>query len=310
MERAIIRSSGFRGPNKPANWVRVVGVTMNLNRTLSQWVDKTLPLSTAKRLRKARKSALVWWYRKDLNRLATVCDTDKWGTHWYTQHYDRYFRPMRSRRLNVLEIGVGGYESSDLGGGSLRMWKAYFSKSQIVGIDLYDKSHFSESRIDVRQCDQTDKDGLVRLSKEYGGFDIVIDDGSHFNEHVIQSFEVLFPLLRTGGIYVVEDVQTAYWSSFGGGINSPGASIKYFKALVDGLNHAEYPIPSYKPTYYDENIVEIAFFHNLVFICKGKNDEKTNCPDLIQDEIADSEPGSLNIGRVGVMSNGRQDVRD
>lgn len=185
----------------------------------------------------------------------------------------------------MLEIGVGGYESSHLGGGSLLMWRAYFRSSRIVGIDIHDKRHFSQHRIDVRQCDQTDKEGLTRLSAEYGGFDIVIDDGSHLNEHVINTFEVLFPLLRPGGIYVVEDTQTAYWPSFGGGMKHPNSSMEYFKGLVDGLNHVEYPVPDYRPTYFDQNIVEISFLHNLVFIRKGSNDEKTNCPDMIQSEI-------------------------
>jgi hypothetical protein len=193
---------------------------------------------------------------------------------------------MKSRPLNVLEIGVGGYEYSELGGSSLRMWRSYFPKSRIVGIDIYDKRHFSEDRIDIRQCDQTDEDALKRLCQEYGGFDIVIDDGSHFNGHVIQTFEVLFPFLRPDGIYVVEDLQTAYWPSYGGGINAPRSSMTYFKSLVDGLNYVEFPIAQYEPTFYDLNIVEIAFVHNLVFIRRGTNDEKTNCPDQIQHEIA------------------------
>jgi demethylmacrocin O-methyltransferase len=259
---------------------------LNVRQKLREWVDRTFPPPMAKRLKRAAKAVPAWWYRDDLTRLAVLYGTDKWGTHWYTPHYDRYFRPMKSRRLNVLEIGVGGYESPEAGGRSLRMWKAYFRKSQIVGIDLYDKSYFSEHRIDVRQCDQTDKDSLIRLCEEYGGFDIVIDDGSHINEHVVQSFEVLFPLLREGGIYVAEDIQTAYWPSYGGGINGPRTSMKYFKDLADGLNHMEYPIPDYRPTYYDQNIVEISFFHNLVFIRKGKNDEKTNCPEHIQSGIS------------------------
>jgi hypothetical protein len=259
---------------------------LNVRLKLREWVDRTFPPPMAKRLKRAAKAVPAWWYRDDLTRLAILYGTDKWGPHWYTPHYDRYFKPMKSRRLNVLEIGVGGYESPEVGARSLRMWKAYFRKSQIVGIDLYDKSYFSEHRIDVRQCDQTDKDSLKRLCEEYGGFDIVIDDGSHINEHVIESFEVLFPLLREGGIYAAEDIQTAYWPSYGGGINGTRTSMKYFKDLVDGLNHMEYPIPDYRPTYYDQNIVEISFFHNLVFIRKGKNDEKTNCPEQIQGGIS------------------------
>jgi hypothetical protein len=239
----------------------------------------------------ANRLLLGWWCPNDLNRLARLYGTDKWGEHWYTRHYERYFRAIRNKRLNLLEIGVGGYDSPTRGGRSLRMWKAYFPKAQIVGIDIHDKTALREPRIDIRQCDQTDAEALKKLSDEYGGFDIVIDDGSHINEHVIRTFEVLFPLLRPEGFYAVEDTQTACWPTWGGGVNAPGSSISYFKGLVEGLNHAEYPILGYKPTFFDQNVVEVAFFHNLVVICKGRNDEPSNSADLIKKELEQQDSG-------------------
>jgi hypothetical protein len=230
--------------------------------------------------------------RHYLNRLARIFGTDKWGDHWYTEHYDRYFKPLRFRRLNVLEIGVGGYDLPFEGARSLRMWKAYFPKGRIVGIDIQDKTAWRERRIDIRQCDQTDTDALKKLSEEYRGFDIIIDDGSHINQHVIATFEVLFPLLRPNGIYAVEDTQTACWPTWGGGIQNPGNAIAYFKRLVDGLNYAEYPIAGYRPTYFDQNIVEISFFHNLVIIRKGRNDEPSNCSQFIQHELESMAPSA------------------
>ncbi len=223
--------------------------------------------------------------RVNLSRLALYFETDKWGDHWYTQHYQRYFRPLRKQRLNLLEIGVGGYEDAKRGGESLRMWKAYFPNARIVGIDLADKTHFREPRIDIRQCDQTDADKLTRLSAEYGGFDIIIDDGSHLNEHVIKTFGILFPLLRPNGIYAVEDTQTSYWPTWGGGIDNPRSLMAFFKSLVDGLNHVEFPIEPYVPTHFDRNILEIAFFHNLIIVRKGDNSERANLPVLIQREL-------------------------
>jgi hypothetical protein len=254
---------------------------------LRSWLRENLSRSNYRRLVRIARPILGRWHRNDLNRLASSLGSDKWGNHWYTQHYRRYFEPLKSKRLNVLEIGVGGYGDLDMGGASLCMWKAYFRKSRIVGIDLYDKSHLSERRIDIRQCDQTDSEALARLSREYGGFDIIIDDGSHLNEHVIKTFQVLFPLMRQNGIYVVEDTQTAYWPTWGGGIGNPQTSMAFFKSLADGLNHVEYPIPNYQPDYFDQNIVEVAFFHNLIFICKGNNNEKANEPGLIQQELTE-----------------------
>lgn len=196
---------------------------------------------------------------------------------------------MRGKRLNLLEIGVGGYEDSEVGAESLRMWKCFFRKGQVVGLDLCDKTRFREDRIDIRVGDQTDTELLRRLSTEYNGFDIIIDDGSHLNEHVIKTFGVLFPLLRPNGIYAIEDIQTSYWPTWGGGIDNPRSSMAYFKGLIDGLNHVEYPVEGYAPSYFDQNIVEMSFFHNLIIIRKGDNIEKSNSPKLIQHELEASE---------------------
>ena len=249
--------------------------------TLKATIQDPLPASYHRMVRKFK----IWRMRNDLNALAAEFKTDKWGSHWYTQHYDRYFRPLKDKRLNILEIGIGGEGYPHLGGESLRMWKAYFRRSQIVGIDLYDKSKLREARIDTHRCSQDDSQAFIRLSNQYGGFDIIIDDGSHMNEHVIKTFHTLFPIMRPNGIYVVEDIQTSYWRAFGGGLANPHTSMQLFKSLTDGLNHSEYPIEGYEPNYFDKNIAGIAFFHNLVFILKGKNDEKTNAPHLLNREL-------------------------
>lgn len=250
--------------------------------TLKATIQDRLPPSYHRLARRFK----LWRLRNDLTKLASAFKTDKWGSHWYTQHYERYFKPIKDQRLNVLEIGIGAYDGLVEHGQSVRMWKAYFHKSQIVGIDIEDMTRLREDRIDIRQCDQTDSDALTRLSNEYGGFDVIIDDGSHINEHVIKTFHTLFPLMRPKGIYVVEDTQTAYWPTWGGGITNPHSSMAFFKSLADGVNYSEYPIKDYEPNYFDRNIVEIAFFHNLVFIRKGMNEEKCNVPRFIENELA------------------------
>jgi hypothetical protein len=72
---------------------------------------------------------------------------------------------------------------------------------------------------------------------------------------------------------------------------NPKSSMAFFKNLVDGLNHVEYPIKDYRPDYFNRNIVEISFLHNLIFIHKGNNRERANAPDLIQREL---DPGHGN----------------
>ena len=220
----------------------------------------------------------------DLPALASYFGTDKWGDHWYAQHYQTFFAPLRRRRLRLLEIGVGGYADPRRGGASLRMWKAYFPKARIVGIDISDKSPHDEARIRTVVGSQDDEAFLTRLSAQEGPFDIVIDDGSHLNRHVIRSFEILFPLLAENGFYVVEDLQTSYWREFGGAPaedRTAPTSMNFFKALADTLNHREFhPRPAgWEPHPLGRHIVAMHFFHNLVFVEKGRNDERSNRND-------------------------------
>lgn len=218
-------------------------------------------------------------YGRDLCRLAKLYGSDKWGTHWYTPHYEFHFARLRRRRLTVLEIGVGGYDRPRVGGASLRMWRAYFPRSRVFGVDVYDKSFHDERRIKTFQGSQSDPAFPRRVADTIGGIDIIIDDGSHVNTDVLTSFEVLFPLLHDGGIYVIEDTQTAHWEEFGGRrgpATPPDTSLGFVKTLVDGLNYEEFGVDGYRPTYYDQHVVSLHFYHNLIFIYKGQNLEGSN----------------------------------
>ena len=54
----------------------------------------------------------------NLKKLALAYYTDKWGVHKYAPHYETYFTPLRKKKLNILEIGIGGYDDPEMGGGS------------------------------------------------------------------------------------------------------------------------------------------------------------------------------------------------
>jgi hypothetical protein len=219
-----------------------------------------------------------WRHRADLVVLARQFGTDKWGRHWYARDYQHHFAPLRKRPLTLLEIGVGGYHELDKGGASLRMWKAYFPKARIFGLDLFDKRGLEEERIRIFQGSQDDARVIEGIVAETGPLDIVIDDGSHHNTHVRATFELLFPHVREGGIYVVEDLQTSYWPKFGGSldVDAPSTSMAMFKRLADGLNHAERIEPGYTPTFLDLNVRSVHFYHNMVFVYRGRNDEGSN----------------------------------
>ncbi|MET7682445.1 hypothetical protein [Streptomyces sp. NPDC005423] len=214
----------------------------------------------------------------DLCKLATHFKTDKWGTHKYAQHYQRYLQHLKDEEFNLLEIGIGGYNRAGQGGASLRMWKHFFPRAQIFGMDIQDKSFVDEDRITTFVGDQSDPESLLAIQEKIGRLDVIIDDGSHRSPHVVTTFHTLFPLLTDGGIYAVEDTQSSYWPEWMGSedLDSPDTSMGLLKRLTDGLNYEEFVDDDYEPTYFDRNIRSVHFFHNLVIIEKGVNAEGSN----------------------------------
>ncbi|PVG84607.1 methyltransferase [Nocardioides gansuensis] len=231
-----------------------------------------MPTEETRQERRARLSGY------DLTQLAQEFKTDKWGLHRYTPHYQRHLEHLRDREFVLLEIGVGGYQRRGRSGRSLRMWKWFFPKARILGLDIEDKSHVDGGRIRTFMGDQSDPAVLQRIVDEEGAPLVVIDDGSHQPAHVRASFAHLFPLLPDDGIYCIEDTQTSYWPEWGGQLDlrARGTSMDLVKDLVDGLNHEEFLLEDYQPSYTDQWVRSVHCYHNLVVVEKGDNREGTN----------------------------------
>jgi hypothetical protein len=130
---------------------------------------------------------------KDLATSVELHGTDK-RDHGDIPFYDSLFSPKRNDAVTLLEIGVGGFSEPDdpsAGGESLRLWRDCFPGGTIVGLDILDKGGVAEERVHVVQGSQVDPQCLERLARQYGPFDIVIDDGSHMPAHVRFTFDAL-----------------------------------------------------------------------------------------------------------------------
>ena len=116
------------------------------------------------------------------------------------------------------------------------MWKQYLGPyARIVGIDNRPEcAAYAEHQIEIRIGDQADSAFLDGVCDEFGSPDIVIDDGSHIMEHVNASFTTLYPRLERRGVYLVEDMQTAYWPNYGGGLRRPDTFVERCKGLKAG----------------------------------------------------------------------------
>jgi SAM-dependent methyltransferase len=133
-----------------------------------------------------------------LTELADRYGTDKGSRfHNYTRIYDLLLGKYRQQITRVLEIGI-------LEGASLRMWRDYFPNAAILGVDKEIVVLSDTERIFPIRGDVLAPNVLTFLRKF--DFDLIVDDGSHDPEEVRQTFVNLFPLLRPGGIYSIEDL--------------------------------------------------------------------------------------------------------
>lgn len=153
----------------------------------------------------------------------------KW-LHYY-DIYEAELAAFRDRPITFLEIGI-------FKGGSLPMWKAFFAEgSTLVFADIDPAcAALTEPGTQIEIGNQADPAFLSGLVQKYGPFDIIIDDGSHINSHQIASLKGLWPGLRDGGLYVVEDCHTSYWPGFGGGYRNEASFIEFTKRMIDSMN--------------------------------------------------------------------------
>ena len=184
----------------------------------------------------------------------------------FIQLYEQYFTPFQDSKINILEIGVDN-------GDSLRIWREFFSKANICGIDI-DKKNFKINNTNILQGDQSDVNFLKSLVSEYKKFDIIIDDGSHQAKHIIASFNYLFNYLSDNGLYVIEDLQTSYIPRYGGSrinLKKKKSSMNFIKSLTDSINYEKNNRPFFKKNKFDGLIKSINFHQNIVFIYKGES---------------------------------------
>jgi hypothetical protein len=153
----------------------------------------------------------------DLDRLANKYKTDKgsiyYNAHAYAAVYEKYFDPIREQPVKLLELGLLRHDIQVKNPGgpyddvpSLFIWREYFPNAEIVGFDIADFSKVREiPNCKIVRGDIGNINDLVSLVSD-GGFDIIIDDASHASHHQQTALGTLFPFLKEGGYYIIEDL--------------------------------------------------------------------------------------------------------
>jgi hypothetical protein len=130
--------------------------------------------------------------------------TDKGTKHNYIDgYYNKKFSNLKNESINLLEIGVRW-------GNSISLWRNYFDKAMIYGIDRDRNSTSFEvcnslSNVKIYKADAYCKETLNIFEDSF--FDVIIDDGPHRIESQIYSAKEWTAKLKVGGFLAIEDIQ-------------------------------------------------------------------------------------------------------
>lgn len=151
--------------------------------------------------------------------LDSICvrnGADKGSTHHvnghdYARHYDFAFDSIRNNPIKIVEVGVGSAES-------IQSWLDYFPKAQVFGVDIVHDTNVWNTpgekpapRYTFVTGDQSSEDFWIAFVAKHGSdWDVFIEDGSHMIWHVIPCFKFMWPHVKSGGYYCVEDTGVCY----------------------------------------------------------------------------------------------------
>lgn len=153
--------------------------------------------------------------------------TDKNNVHSYLDLYDELLFSRKHKTKNVLEIGIGpdipypywnqGYLLNS-NGGSIKLWKDYFENAHIYTIDIIPIHSIwdgikNNPKIHIYASQDGYNTDFVKNEFESNNikFDVILDDGPHTLESMINFIHLYHDLLTEDGIMIIEDVQDIDW---------------------------------------------------------------------------------------------------
>jgi len=219
-------------------------------------------------------------------------------TKWlhYFDVYAAELAHLQGKDITFLEIGI-------FRGGSIPMWGGYFGKgSKLVFADIDPACRaLADPGVFIEIGDQSDPVFLKQLAAKHGPFDVIIDDGGHKMDQQTISFENLWPAVKDGGQYLVEDTHTSYWPGFGGGYQEHASFIEYAKRLVDQMHSWYTDQDDIFPL--SQMARELTYVHFFDSIVAMKKDLKKAPPVTIR-----SQNGKIEQSRRALEVRGRKSI--
>ena len=147
----------------------------------------------------------------------------------YFSVYEEIFKDFREKDIIFVEIGI-------YNGGSLEIWKKYFStRSRIIGVDLNPEcKKFETEGIEVFIGNQSDPEFWKYFFLKVGKVDIILDDGGHTNLDQIITAASVVPNINDGGILLTEDTHTSYMQPYNSEMKK--SFINFSKKIIDDIN--------------------------------------------------------------------------
>jgi len=152
----------------------------------------------------------------DLLQFANEEATDKGPLeHYYVRVYDFFMRPNRDSIEYLCEVGllrhVAQRSSSQKvhpEAPSLRMWRKYLPTTHLVGFDIKEFEQPHDKNCTIIRGDQSSREDLQKLVDYHSGYDVIIDDARHASPHQQITLSFLFPHVKSGGVYFIEDLNS------------------------------------------------------------------------------------------------------
>lgn len=219
----------------------------------------------------SRKSNTQLYEMTSFEEIGVRAGTDKITHHGYQRFYPQCLDSLRDTATGILEIGIDKNHS-------VKLWKEYFTSAFVYGIDI--GLEYDDERVKIMRADQSSFLDLENVRTQITHpIQFIIDDGSHIPEHQVLTFEYYFThLLEPGGIYIIEDIETSYWTKLDCygyrteyGYKHPKSFIEYSKNLIDIVNKEFLSTDSKKAVhalFKHDTISSITFGQNCVIIKK------------------------------------------
>jgi hypothetical protein len=91
---------------------------------------------------------------------------------------------------------------------------------------------------------------------------------------LVETFRYLYPRTAPDGVYMVEDLHTAYWDEYGGGLHRENTFVELCKDLIDELN-ADWSREKLSPTAFTRSTLSMHFYDSLVAFERGRHLHKS-----------------------------------